>query len=316
MSPAPDWLLERILLGEVPPHLARRAEEALRDPHNQARLKELEAQNLTDDLRHCASVETTEILRIAKAQERGEAALKRQRRKRLWGIGIPLASLGLCLAVLPGHQALEVEPVANGSPTTANEASGLPRPSQANPSPSLSAVVPDDDLLPSHSQAQLGGGPQTGSGIDPSPVVASSSGIRSKGEDVTLMVHRRADGRAQRLFHGDTIHSGQMLQLSVQAARPVHVWILSRDASGEVAVHLPESGPRSSAMDSGIHALPHAWELDQSSGYERFWIVWAPESFEVKTLEQTVRSLPKDALQLPLPAGLSQRTFTLPKAIR
>ncbi|MEN9354815.1 MAG: hypothetical protein RL318_2140, partial [Fibrobacterota bacterium] len=243
--------------------------------------------------------------------ERTEAAHKRMARKRVWGIGIPLATLGLCLAVLPGRldttprstEANQILPVKAQLP----EVGGTSSPNSGTDQAQVT-TPPETTPLPN---AQ-GSGSQTGSSVE-NATVAAVEGIRSKGEEVTLLVHRRTQGKTQRLFQGDTIHPGEMLQLSVQTTRPIHAWILSRDATGEVAVHLPETAAKASAIDSGIHAMPHAWELDNSTGFERFWIVWASGSFEIKELERSVRALPRDAVQLPLPAGLSQRSFTLPK---
>lgn len=117
----------------------------------------------------------------------------------------------------------------------------------------------------------------------------------------------------RRLSDGDSVHPGDRLQLSIRAERRVYVWIFSRDASGEIFVHLPESTNRFLALDSGFHALPHAWELDDSKGFERFWVVWADLPFPLAEWKARLRRLPPDTAHLPLPLTFSQATLRLPK---
>lgn len=313
-----DWLLERILLGEVPPHLKARAEEALRDPTCLARLRALEEADALDRSRHPASAEVAEIRRIAAAQVRTEEARSRAQRKRRWAIGVPAATLALCLAAIPWNRATTQQaqavsesatPVPPPDPVTA-----IRTPSDPNPQPVAPVRLAETIAPVVQSAAETGGGSQTTDPLEGQVVAAA--GVRSKGEPLSLFVHRRTQGHAQRLFDGDSIHPGDMLQLSVKAELPQYVWVLSRDASGEITTHQPESGLQAGRIDTGLHALPHAWELDASKGFERFWIVWSPNPFALKELERRLRSLPRDAVQLPLPEGFSQRTLRFPKGPR
>ena len=316
MNPADLWLLERVRLGEVPPHLRERADRLLKDPASRELLHRLEAQDAADLDAHPPAREAAEVLRIAAAQERTEAARRRSVRRRAWGVGIPAAAT-LCLAIafFPSRQVVET-PVAAPSPGPGSVTTSTPV-TAATASSSNGSVSP----LPAE-----GTGSQTTSSQEtplaqagtptPPEIATLPSGVRAKGEVLTLLVHRRDEGRARRLFDGDTIRPHETLQLSVQSSSKAQVWVLSRDATGEVTVHFPESGTRSAPIDTGLHALPHAWELDESTGFERFWIVSSPAPFPLRDLEQAVRNLPRDAAVLPLPSGLSQRTFRLVKTAR
>lgn len=308
------WLLERIRLNEVPPHLQARARALQEDPDCQEHLRQLEAQDAADHASHPPAREAQEIRRLAAAQERTEAARRQSARRRAWGVGIPAAAT-LCLAIafFPTRHApsLPADEVAQGPGSTTTT---VPATTVSSPSTGSEANRPEagagsqastaPDLL---AQAETPIAPET----SPLP-----GGVRAKGESLTLVIHRKDQSKARRLFDGDTIRPGETLQLSVQASHAAQVWILSRDASGEVTVHLPESGTRSSAIDTGLHALPHAWELDETIGFERFWIVSSTAPFATAALEKAVRALPREASVLPLPEGLSQRTFRLTKVPR
>lgn len=313
-----DWLLERIRLGEVPPHLKARAEEALRDPACLARLRALEEADALDRSRHPASAEVAEIRRIAAAQARLEEAQKRAQRKRRWAIGVPATALALCLAAIPWNRATtqQAQAVSESAPVAnpLEPAVSSRQPPTPKPQPMPTVRLADGNVPAVQPDAEAGTGSQTTQPLEGQ--LASASGVRSKGEPLSLFVHRRTQGHAQRLFDGDSIHPGDMLQLSLLAEHPQYVWILSRDASGEITTHLPESGLQAGRIDTGLHALPHAWELDASSGFERFWIVWSQHPFALKDLERRLRTLPRDAVQLPLPAGFSQRSLRFPKGPR
>lgn len=308
MSTAPDWLLERILLGEVPHHLQARAEQAMEIPANQERLKELEALHRSDRTAHPAGEAVGEIRRVADGVRRADSVRRRLARRRVWGAGISLATLGLCLVVLPilppgGH----APPPSPSPPPTGNL--GAP----AVPASHASSVS-DPSQTPGNARES----PRTVPSAPTDLVAAdlSTRGIRRKGEEVKLQIHIQEGMRVRRLTDGDSVHPGDRLQLSIRAERRVYVWIFSRDASGEIFVHLPESTHRFLALDSGFHALPHAWELDGSTGFERFWVVWADLSFPLGEWKERLRRLPSDADRLPLPPNFSQATLRLPKGPR
>lgn len=312
MNPSDLWLLERIRLGEVPASLQARAQALLEDPACREHLARLEALDAADLVAHPPAQAAQEILRRAAAQERTEAAHRRSMRRKAWGIGLPAAAT-LCLAIafFPNRQVLETPslPVAEGPGSATSTA---PAVAAGSSSPTSLPTEGADPRIPSAIETPLAQAEPL-----PAPEVAQlPSGVRAKGESVTLVVHRRDQAKARRLFEGDTIRPGETLQLSVQASQSAHVWILSRDATGDVTVHLPESGTRSSAIDTGLHALPHAWELDGTVGFERFWIVSSATPFPTADLEKAARALPREATVLPLPGGLSQRTFRLTKVPR
>jgi len=306
-SQHPDWLLERILLDEVPPHLLERARLAQQDPEIQVRL---EAMRQADQrFREISPTPAfAEIRRVAEGRDRAEAAARRQARRRRWGIGVPVAALGLVVAIAPWHGRPTSSPLPDGR-TTSAISTDAPQASFASPV-SGTAKTPD-----------LAAASQTLAAPVESPTIArAGSGIRAKGDAVTLSIHRQGEGKAERLVSGDTVHPHDLLQISLEAQQRVYACIVSLDATGSLTAHFPESVGSAIALEPGKHVLlPHAYELDESRGFERFWLVWSDKPFETAQLSARLRALPparRATAILELPAGFSQASVLLPKALR
>lgn len=306
-SQYPDWLLERILLDEVPPHLLERARLAQQDPKVQVRL---EAMRQADQrFRETSPAPAlTEIRRIAEGRERAEAAARRQVRRRRWGIGVPVAALGLVVAIAPwhGHQATSPAlPDGREAPVTSMAA-----PIIASASPA-SAVTKALEVAAAQA-------PTTPAAL--SIAAGTESGIRAKGDAVTLSIHRQGEGKAERLVSGDTVRPHDLLQISLEARQRVYACIVSLDATGSLTAHFPESVGSALVLEPGKHILlPHAYELDESRGFERFWLVWSDKPFETAQLSARLRALPparRATAALELPAEFSQASVLLPKALR
>jgi hypothetical protein len=135
---------------------------------------------------------------------------------------------------------------------------------------------------------------------DPTEVI----GLR--GGAARLHIYRRAEAGAgagsSSLDDGARVKPGEMLQVRYVAASAAFGLIVSIDARGQVSRHWPEGGDLAAPLQpSGEHALPHAFELDDSPGFERFVFVTAPTSFEARPLIEAL------ATGRPLPLGPDAR---------
>jgi len=306
-SQHPDWLLERILLDEVPPHLLERARLAQQDPEVQVRLETM--RQADQRFREISPTPAfAEIRRIAEGRDRAEAAARRQAHRRRWGIGVPMAALGLVVAIAPWHGRPTSSPLPDGR-TASAISTGAPLTSSASPV-SGTAKAPEIATATQASAAPA----------EYPTIARAESGIRAKGDAVTLSIHRQGEGKAERLVSGDTVHPHDLLQISLEAQQRVYACIVSLDATGSLTAHFPESVGSAIALEPGKHVLlPHAYELDESRGFERFWLVWSDKPFETAQLSARLRALPparRATAILELPAGFSQASVLLPKAQR
>ncbi|WP_050726496.1 hypothetical protein [Vulgatibacter incomptus] len=154
----------------------------------------------------------------------------------------------------------------------------------------------------------------------PAPIVdpRGPETTRSKGLSPLLQVHRQGAEAAELLADGADVRAHEILQLSYIAAGSAYGVILSIDGSASVTRHLPEAGEAASLLESsGAVALPHAFELDDAPGFERFVFVTAPEPFAVEPVIAAARRVASDPaadrVPLALPAGLEQASFLVRK---
>jgi hypothetical protein len=122
---------------------------------------------------------------------------------------------------------------------------------------------------------------------------------RPKGEkpSPSLGLYRQQSGGVEPLGPGSRLHPGDLVQVRYIAAGKPYGVVASVDARGSVTLHLPERpGPATALIRDGERALAHAYELDDSPGFERFVFVTADAPFDtelvVKALRQGV-ALPK-----------------------
>jgi len=152
------------------------------------------------------------------------------------------------------------------------------------------------------------------SGVDP----ARDDG-RLKGLAPVLLVHRdRAGAEAERLGDGAAVRVGDVLQLAVLAAGARYGVVVSIDGRGAVTRHLPEDGEIAAALaGGGAVPLPHAYQLDDAPGFERFFLVTGPTPFDVAPVLEAARHLAASgrarADPLVLPGALSQRAVLVVK---
>ena len=154
-------------------------------------------------------------------------------------------------------------------------------------------------------------------------IVTGRDTVRLKGLATALSAWRKTGDGAERLADGAAARAGDVIQLSYLAAGARYGVILSIDGRGVVTFHLPEGWEggtaRSPALDgSGEITLASAYELDDAPAFERFFLVYGDDPFDVSDAAGPARRLaarPADARRgrLGLPRSLFQASFLLVK---
>ncbi|HKE14443.1 MAG TPA: hypothetical protein VKB80_06250 [Kofleriaceae bacterium] len=279
----PTWLLERVLLDEVPPELADEVRAALDEsPEERARLAELERSNAEILAALPPAVVAAEVARRAEAA-RGFSWLmawsgaRRPRGhlgRRAFALSSSLAVAGAVLvAVAVGRQV--------GSPDQ----------------------------------------PSTGAGAGRRPSGAEGT-TRVKGPalDPKLSLHRRLGEKSEELADGALAFAGDRIQIAYQPADRTHGVILSIDGRGVVNLHFPAREDGSTRLErGGKFLLGHSYELDDAPAFERFVFVTSDRPIDVAAVRARAEGLARDPLRrssggLPgLAAGERQSWFTLRK---
>jgi len=139
-------------------------------------------------------------------------------------------------------------------------------------------------------------------------------GIRAKGQAPALVVHRSLGERVERLEDGAMSGEGDLVQLGYVVSGRRFGAIVSVDGAGRVSRHLPLEGDRAVPLESGRTVmLPHAYELDDAPGFERFFLVVADGPFSLEPILEAARDLPAQTTRLRLPRDFDQATFLLRK---
>ncbi len=280
----PTWLLERVILDEVPPELADEVRQILdENPEERARLSELERSN-------------AEILAaLPPAQVAAEVARRAG----------PAGGFALLFGV-----------VRSGN--------GRPRPSYRRRVLALSsslAVAAGVALVAVTLVRQVGrsgettaGGGDTGHGLGP----ATGEKTTAKG-DPRLMLHRKVDGEAPLLRDGALVAAGDRIQVKYQALDSRHGVILSIDGRGVVNLHFPADERGSTLLEQGeAVALDHSYELDDAPAFERFVFVTSDEPIRLADVLASAHALARDPQrragdELRLAARQHQTWYTLRK---
>ncbi|NMO17758.1 ActD protein [Pyxidicoccus fallax] len=267
----PDWLLERVALGELPPDALADARARLeREPDGAARLARLEEDSRRTLERHPPATVAAEVERRRASLARVEAAREAAREGRGdVSLGVPVAA-SLVLLFLTAGQLLF-------SPTA------MP------PSP-------------------------------PAWVDTGAETERIKGTPM-LRVYRQGAGQGEPELLADQARArrGDVLQLRYVAGDRPHGVVVSVDGRGAVTLHHPALLTGSTALTHGEPvALAHAYELDDAPAFERFVFVTSMEPLDVGLVLEAARALARQPSEarirpLPLPATLTQTSFTLEK---
>ncbi len=263
MNRQPDWLDERIRLGEVPPHARKLADLRSAEPDSAS----VRASLLESDARILSELPpdrfAAEVRRRRESAARIETASRQVRSgasRAAWGGAALAASLALFFAVVP--RVAEVRPVDESGRTSGSGASVS---EQGSAAPAAAE------------EGRTASAPTQGAPAPSAPQVASADpGWRSKGTPDLVIQRETSPGASVPVTDSDTLAAGTRLRISVPTDLP---WaaVYSIDSRGEMAQHWPLQGDSALALRAG--ALPRVWELDDSEGKETFVLVWSELPF-------------------------------------
>jgi len=119
-------------------------------------------------------------------------------------------------------------------------------------------------------------------------------GVRSKGLQPHLIVYRQGAAGAERLATQAPVHPRDLLQVGyVAAGRPFGV-IVSLDGRGAVTQHFPEGSASATLVPERERTLPHAFELDDAPGFERFILVTSRRPVSVRAVLAAAARVARD----------------------
>jgi len=140
------------------------------------------------------------------------------------------------------------------------------------------------------------------------PTATQPETITVKGLKPSLRIYRKTTSGSENLPAQSAVRRGDTLQIRYVAAGKKFGVIASIDARGQITFHLPETPGQAIALErDGERALPHAYELDDSPGFERFVFVTAEAPFDSNDI------LPLLKNGSPLPARFSWYELALKK---
>lgn len=161
--------------------------------------------------------------------------------------------------------------------------------------------------------ARPSGGPSGDAGLEPTRIKGPAAPLSR------VLVYRHEAGGDRALADGARAAEGDLIQLAYRQRRAGYGLLLSIDGGGRVTVHWPEQAAGAGQLETTVEArLPSAYELDAAPGFERFFLVTAPQPFAVAPVVAAARALaarPAEARRapLPLPASFEQTSVALDK---
>ena len=246
----PDWLLERLVAGELPHAQAAELRQRLQAQGEEHRLSALSASNaeMLSALPPERIVPAIERRAAISADRARPAAARRLR---------PVWALSAVAACAAGLAVMLV--VRN---------------------PGTGTKIPTDEVPP------------------------EIIGVKGDVKPV-LRIYRKTASGSELLRAHASVHRGDTLQIRYLAAGKRFGVIASIDARGQITFHLPEAPGLAVALDrDGERALPHAYELDDSPGFERFLFVTSDAAFATAEVVQALKSgaaLPASLISFELP---------------
>ncbi|MDH5547985.1 MAG: hypothetical protein OEZ43_20600 [Gammaproteobacteria bacterium] len=122
---------------------------------------------------------------------------------------------------------------------------------------------------------------------------------RMKGDELTLSLYRKTEAGQEILENGAKVSQGDVVQLRYSVAQSGYGLVFSIDGNGVLTEHLSHNG-RALFIEVGESvALNHAYELDNAPTFERFFLVFRSEVFDLESLhiEELTRKLRDDFSQ-------------------
>ena len=107
-------------------------------------------------------------------------------------------------------------------------------------------------------------------------VIGNAEGIRTKGLEPHLVLHRQTPDGAEKLPNGAVASAGDLIRIQYNSAGRAYGVILAIDGRGNLSCHLPEDcGDPPAHLDAAAEAelLPFSVELDDAPRWERLYFV-------------------------------------------
>ena len=145
------------------------------------------------------------------------------------------------------------------------------------------------------------------------------AGIRIKGLEPQLILHRKTAAGSEQLSDGAFVTEGDLIQVQYRAAGAKYGAIVSIDGRRQVTRHLPSDARRAQELElAGPVALGFAYELDDAPDWERFYFVTSPARFDVDDIIAAVTAAAGKPAgdSLDVGANISQSALTLRKTPR
>lgn len=134
-----------------------------------------------------------------------------------------------------------------------------------------------------------------------------------------LAIHRQVAEAAEQLVAGAPVRAGDVLQLTCAPRGASHGVVISVDGRGATTLHFPDQPGGSTALPAGLPSvpLPHAYELDDAPGFERFFLVTAYQPIDVGAVVRAGKAVATgpapDQAPLALPPHHAQVDFLVRK---
>ncbi len=246
----PAWLVERLAAGELPESRAALVHDELLAAGDEARLTRLRDDNRATLEQHPAESVAAEIRRRLATQRARHDAARAGFRLTDLRVSLPIVASGAALIAIATSLPLE---------------RGL-----LGSDPALQGP----DAVASDAKASN-----------------PTDEVRLKGLVPRLTIYKKTSDGASPLHDGSAVWPGDVIQVAYVAAGYRYGVVLSVDGNRAVTLHLPEAqGPAVPLNPQGETALGHAFELDATSGRERFVFVASKQPFTTDTIIDAMRA--------------------------
>jgi hypothetical protein len=142
---------------------------------------------------------------------------------------------------------------------------------------------------------------------------------RIKGPDTAIYIYRRNRSGAELLADNSLTREKDLLQVAYFSADNAHGVIVSIDGRGTVTLHYPAPPSKNTRIDRNRKVLlPTAYELDNATGYERFFFVTSRNPVDIRLIYRAAEKLANNPSvaktgQLTLDASFRQTSLVLRK---
>ena len=107
--------------------------------------------------------------------------------------------------------------------------------------------------------------------------------LRTKGDDISLVIHASAGADSTKLATGDTITPGTKLRFEIQGGKQGFIAVVGIDGSNATTIYYPWNGSEAAPLGAD-RLLPKAIQIDATPGDEKFFAVFSTKPFAVSAI--------------------------------